>query len=117
MSLPVAQILRTIGTMTALRKVFPSRALVLLLLIGFIDLFTTAILHAKGLIVELNPLMRPLIERSEWTFVLVKSLSLLLAWGVMAWYANQNRAFVRKVCLAGSAAYVTIWLVWFLSSL
>jgi hypothetical protein len=73
----------------------------------------TAILHAKGLIVELNPLMRIFIERSEWLFAFVKGVTLVAGWVALAWYSKYNRDFVRKVSLGGSVAYVTLWVVWF----
>lgn len=95
-------------------KLFPTRALALLLLIGFVDLVATAVMHQHGMIVELNPIMRPLIERSEWLFALVKGLTLVAAWAALVWYSEHNRDFVRKACLAGSAAYMTIWTAWFL---
>ena len=68
------------------QTVFPTRALLLLLGIGFVDLLMTAVLHANGMIVELNPLMRPLIEESEWLFAFVKSMTLIAAWCALAWY-------------------------------
>lgn len=98
------------------KSVFPTRALVLLLLIGFVDLLMTAILHANGMVVEMNPLMRPLIEQSEWLFAVVKSMTLIAAWLALAWYAKQNLGFVRKVCLLSSALYLIIWSAWFLAS-
>ena len=93
---------------------FPTKSLLLLILIGLIDLISTAILHKCGLIVEMNPLMRVFIERSEWGFAAVKALTLVAAWYVMSRYAKHNRPFVRSACLWGSAAYVTIWLSWFM---
>ena len=98
------------------RRLFPTRAIVLLMAIGFFDLLVTAILHANGTVVEMNPLMRPLIEHSEWLFGAVKSLTLLFAWGVMVWYARQNLDFVRKACFFGAGFYVFIWCVWFLAA-
>lgn len=98
------------------RSVFPTRALVLLLAIGFVDLLMTAVLHANGLVVELNPLMRPLLEESEWLFAIVKSFTLVAAWCALAWYAKQNLRFVRQVCLLSSALYLMIWSAWFLAS-
>lgn len=95
----------------------PSRAILLLMGIGFLDLVMTAVLHAHGLIVELNPLMRPLIEHSEWTFSAVKAGTLFAAWGVMAWYGQTNRAFVRRACLWGAAVYLTVWTLWFFGSM
>jgi hypothetical protein len=98
------------------QTVFPTRALVLLLAIGFFDLLLTAVLHANGLIVELNPLMRPLIEQSEWLFALVKTSTLVAAWCALAWYAKHNLRFVRQVCLLGSAVYLVVWSAWFLAT-
>ena len=97
------------------KDLFPTRALILLLAIGFLDLVATAVLHANGLIIELNPLMRPLIETSEWLFALVKGLTLVLAWWVMLKHASSHLEFIRKACLVGSAAYVFIWTVWFIA--
>ncbi len=88
----------------------------LLLMIGLIDLISTAALHAQGLIVEMNPVMRPLIERSEWLFVAVKGMTLLLAWAVMWKHAPVNLKFVRNASLVGSAVYVGIWCTWFFSA-
>jgi hypothetical protein len=95
-------------------NLMPTRALALLMGIGVLDLISTAYLHAHGLIVELNPLMRPLIEHSEFTFAAVKGMTLLVAYAVMVWYARTNLAFVRRVCTWGSGAYLLIWVVWFL---
>lgn len=100
-----------------MKVAIPTRSLGLLLIIGFTDLIATAWLHYQGLIVELNPIMRVLIERNEWLFAGVKGATLVLAWVVMARYARVNRAFVRNMCLAGAAAYLVIWTVWFLASL
>ncbi|MGV3617003.1 MAG: DUF5658 family protein [Fimbriimonas sp.] len=81
--------------------------------IGTVDLVATAVLHAQGKIVELNPVMKVFIERSEWLFAFVKGMTLLVAFLTMRAYAKKNRQFVHRACLAGSAAYVTIWTVWF----
>ncbi len=99
------------------RMGFPTRALLLLLGIGFVDLVMTAVLHAGGHITELNPLMKPVIETSEWLFALVKGMTLVGAWLVMLKYADTHLNFIRRACLAGSAAYVVIWTGWFVSSL
>jgi len=97
------------------QKFFPTRALTLLLAIGLIDLISTAVLHAQGQIVELNPIMRPLIETSEWLFVFVKGLTLIAAWYVMYKYSKEHLPFIRKACLAGSVAYASIWMIWFIA--
>lgn len=86
------------------------------MLIGIVDLVTTALLHANGQIVELNPLMRFFIERSEWLFAFVKGLTLVTAWAALAWYCRYNREFVRKTCLIGSFAYLAVWTTWFMAS-
>ncbi len=96
------------------RSVMPTRAIGLLMAIGFVDLVATAVLHHHGLIVELNPLMKPLIERDEWLFVLVKGMTLVGAWAAMAAYARVNRDFVRKAALAGAGVYTLVWTVWFI---
>lgn len=98
-------------------RLMPTRALGLLLLIGFVDMVATAVLHAGGHIVELNPLMRPLLVHGEWLFALVKGTTLALAWVAMTWYARQNLDFVRKACLLGSGAYLLIWAGWFVAAL
>jgi hypothetical protein len=85
--------------------------------IGAIDLVTTAVLHANGQIVELNPLMRLFISQSEWLFALVKGFTLVGGWIVLAWYARFNLDFVRKAALWGSVAYMGVWLTWFLGAL
>lgn len=105
-----AQKLRPLNIMKAL---VPTRALILLMGIGFVDLAATAILHARGVIVELNPVMRMFIEQSEWLFAFVKGLSLVCAWVALSWYAKTNVKFVRQACLWGSGAYLFVWCSWF----
>lgn len=100
-----------------MRVILPTRSIALLIAIGFIDLVVTVWLHAQGLITELNPVMRGFLDRGEWLFVLVKGGTLALAWFTMACYARTNRAFVRKICLTGSVAYVLIWTAWFVASM
>lgn len=85
----------------------------LLVTVATIDLIATAILHANGLIVEQNPLMRPLIERSEWLFAGVKALTIVGVYVVMRKYGQANRDFVRKAALIGTGAYVLLWSAWF----
>lgn len=75
----------------------------------------TAVLHSRGLIVEMNPLMRPIIETSEWLFALVKGMTLVLAYCCMMKYASSHLAFIRKACIFGSGAYLAIWTIWFVA--
>jgi hypothetical protein len=84
--------------------------------IGILDLVSTAWMHANGQIVELNPIMRYFIDRSEWAFAAVKALTLIAAWAALAWYGRYNLQFVRKACLLGALAYVAVWSVWFFSA-
>jgi len=95
------------------RQLVPTRAILLLMAIGFVDLLSTAILHANGQIVELNPVMRPMIEHSEWLFAIVKGLTLVICWGTMVWYSKINLKFVKQACIYGSGAYAFIWVTWF----
>ncbi len=81
------------------------------------DLVTTAVLHSHGKIVELNPLMRIFIDQSEWLFALIKGLTLVGGWAVLSWYARFNLAFVRKASLWGSAAYLSVWCLWFFGAM
>lgn len=98
-----------------MRAIVPTRALLLLMAIGFLDLTATAILHSLGMIQEMNPLMRVFIEQSEWLFVLVKGATLIGAWVAMAYYAKVNAGFVRRACLLGSGVYLAVWLGWFVA--
>lgn len=87
----------------------------LLLAIGFVDLVTTALLHANGLIVEKNPLMKPIIETSEWLFAFVKGATLVVGYLVISKYFQTHLRFIRKVCQIGSLAYLGLWVVWFVA--
>lgn len=95
---------------------FPTRAMGLLLGIGVVDLIATAWLHHQGLIVELNPLMRPLIETSEALFAAVKGATLVVAWYGMWRYAQTNLDFVRQAATYGAAGYIAVWSVWFIAA-
>jgi hypothetical protein len=103
--------------MITVKDAIPTRTILLLVGIGTIDLVTTAVLHAQGQIVELNPLMRLFIEQSEWLFAFVKGLTLVGGWFVLAWYARFNLVFVRKAALYGSLAYVLVWCGWFFGAM
>lgn len=97
----------------AWRALFPTPALALLMAIGLLDLLSTALLHRAGMIVEVNPIMRFFIVKSEWLFAFAKGITLGAAWGAMAWYARTDLRFVTRACLIGSAVYVGVWCVWF----
>ena len=94
----------------------PFRSLLILMAIGIIDLVSTAVLHAQGMITELNPVMRIFIERSEWLFVLAKGTTLVIGFWIMFRHLKHNPQFVQKASLWGSGAYVLIWTTWFMSS-
>ena len=98
-----------------MRSLMPP-GLAVLLTIGTVDLVATVWLYHAGLIVELNPLMRGLLERGEWAFALGKAATLVAAWWVMARHARTNRNFVNRACLMGSGAYLIIWLFWFMGA-
>ena len=107
---------RNVHLSHTMKSLFPTKSLAVLLLIGVLDLVSTAVLHAKGLIVEMNPIMRFFIQQSEWLFAFVKGLTIGAAWVTLAWYAKQNKEFVAKACALGSYAYVTLWLGWFIAA-
>jgi len=91
--------------------------LAVLVSIAFLDLVITALLYQTGWIVELNPLMRPLLERSLWLFAFVKFSTVGVAYVVLQWYRKIDEDFVNRVATAGSLAYVALWTTWFLSGM
>lgn len=103
--------------MITVKDALPTRAILLFIGIGAIDLVTTAVLHAQGQIVELNPLMKLFIEQSEWLFAFVKGLTLVGGWVVLAWYARFNLQFVRKASIYGALAYALVWSGWFFGAM
>lgn len=98
-----------------MKALVPTRSLAALLFVGFLDLVTTMYLHLNGLMVELNPIMRFFLIQNEWLFAAVKTATLVVAWGVMVWYARTNKEFVRQACAWGAGAYVAIWSTWFMA--
>ena len=92
-----------------LRK--PPLELGLLMAVGLIDLVSTVVLYSMGLVVELNPLMRPLLESSPALFTLIKLGTLLSAYVVMQLYRQVDERFVRRASLYGAIAYVVVWLI------
>ncbi len=90
------------------RAILPTRALAVLLAIGFFDLIATVWLHAQGKIEELNPVMAPLLAGGEWPFAAVKTATLLFAWVLLAKQAKKAPQEVRQACLFGSAAYLAL---------
>lgn len=84
------------------------------MLVGIIDLISTAFLYSQGLIEELNPLMRPLLEHHPLTFVMFKAATLIAAYIALQWYRQTDEKFVVKVSAYGGAAYLTIWVSWVL---
>ncbi len=78
------------------------RALGLLMAIGTADLVATAVLFGQDRIEERNPLMAAALAHGPWVFVVVKAATLVLAAVLLI---RQDRAVVRRACLAGSGAY------------
>jgi hypothetical protein len=87
----------------------PPIELVLLMAVGVIDLLSTVILYCMGLVVELNPLMRPLLEASPWLFSIVKLATLFVAYVAMQAYRKHDETFVRRAALGGATAYIIVW--------
>lgn len=81
------------------------RALGLLLGIGAADLIATAVLSADGRFEERNPLMAGLLAHGPWPFVMAKTTTLVVA-GLLL--ARQDRRTMRRACLLGSGAYLTL---------
>ena len=100
-----------------MKSLFPTRTIALFMAIGFIDMATTAVLHAQGRIIELNPIMRFLIEQGEWLFCIGKGLTLVAGWAALAHYAKVNLPFVRRAAIWGSGAYLAVWMAWFFGAI
>lgn len=97
------------------RKWFPTRWLIALLAVGLVDLVSTAVMHRMGLIRELNPIMKPIIEESEWLFALVKGGTLFGMWYIVHRFSKTHLKFIRQACMVGTGAYLILWVVWFTS--
>ncbi|MER3413143.1 MAG: hypothetical protein C4341_02675 [Armatimonadota bacterium] len=91
----------------------PAVETVLLMALGLADLASTVVLYRLGLIVELNPVMRPLLERSLVLFTVVKLLSLAAAFVTLQLYRARDEDFCRVAAKWGAIAYAAVWLVWF----
>lgn len=81
--------------------------------IGLADLVSTVVLHQLGLIVELNPIMRPLLNKSAALFTLAKLLTLAAAYVTLQLYRARDDAFCRQAAKWGTIAYAAVWVVWF----
>lgn len=91
----------------------PAMETVLLMTIGLADLISTVVLHQLGLIVELNPIMRPLLDRSVLLFTLAKLATLLAAYLTLQLYRARDEQFCRLAARWGAVAYAGVWLTWF----
>lgn len=91
----------------------PALETVLLMALGLADLVSTVVLHQLGLIVELNPIMRPLLERSTSLFVLAKVATLAGAYITLQLYRARDEEFCRMAARWGTITYAAVWLVWF----
>ncbi len=91
----------------------PAVETVLLMGIGLADLVSTVVLYQLGLIVELNPIMRPLLDRSAALFTVVKLLTLVAAYVTLQLYRARDEAFCRQAAKWGAIAYAVVWLSWF----
>lgn len=87
----------------------PVPGLVALIGLALLDLATTLWWHANGMMTELNPLMRPLLEKNEWLFSGVKLATIVALAIAIVLYAKKNLAFCRRVCAVGAGAYISIW--------
>lgn len=90
----------------------PPVPVLLLMAVGLSDLVLTAVLYEAGLIVELNPLMRPLIQSSTLLFVAVKLATLVVAYVGLQVYGRIEPIFVRRAAWIGTFAYVALWIGW-----
>ncbi|MBL8060941.1 MAG: hypothetical protein JNK63_09535 [Chthonomonas sp.] len=59
--------------------------------------------------------MKPVIETGVWLFVLIKGMTLALAYCCMIRFAKTHLEFIKKSCMVGSWLYLSIWTIWFLA--
>lgn len=90
----------------------PPLPVIILMALGLVDLVSTVVLYELGLIEELNPLMRPLLEASAVLFVAVKLVTLVAAFAAMQWYVRKDERFVRMAATYGALAYSLLWATW-----
>jgi len=89
----------------------PPREVVFLMAVGIVDLLTTVVLYCLGFVEEINPLMRPIIEKSPALFTCIKLSTLVAAYFAMVWYSKVDEKFVRRAAWLGGWTYVVVWLV------
>jgi hypothetical protein len=85
--------------------------LAILVLLALLDLGSTLWWHSRGMMTEFNPLMRPLLEKSEWLFSGVKLLTLAALAAAVLSHARKNLSFCRRACALGAVAYASIWVM------
>ncbi|MFN8139305.1 MAG: DUF5658 family protein [Fimbriimonadales bacterium] len=92
----------------------PPLPVLLLVIVAVLDMISTAVLYSMGMIVELNPIMRPVLYGGVWQFCLVKSLTIILAFLGLQWYRAKDEKFVMLASKLGVTAYLVLWTGWFL---
>ena len=97
--------------MQIVKLVKPPREVVFLMAVGLVDLVTTVVLYCFGFVEEINPLMRPIIEKSPVLFTFIKLATLVAAYFVMIWYTKVDEKFVRRVAWLGGWTYVVVWIL------
>lgn len=90
----------------------PPVPVLMLVGIAILDLLSTTILYSMGLIEEMNPLMRPLLEIHPALFAVVKMATIVAAFAGLQWYRRHDERFVRVASGWGAATYSIIWIGW-----
>jgi hypothetical protein len=101
-----------IAVSSGMTRVMPNRGLALLMFAGLLDLATTLYWHSKGMMTEMNPLMRPFLEGGVLGFAAIKFVTLAALWLAVVLYSDRNPNFCRKACTLGAAGYVVLWTTW-----
>lgn len=59
--------------------------------------------------------MRPIIDESEWLFAIVKGATLVLTYWLLTKHSKTHLDFIKRACQTGCAAYLLLWITWFVS--
>lgn len=93
-------------------RFFATPGVVVLSVLALTDMVTTLYWSASGRMVELNPLMRPLLETSPAAFAIAKLATVAALLAAVAVSYQGREQFCRTATAWGAGAYALIWSAW-----